>query len=412
MDTEQCVHCGLCLTACPTYHTTGLEVQSPRGRLVLLQEWMEDPGAREAETFGWLDDCLDCRACETVCPAHVPTGHLVEAWRANITPLPTNRRLGQLMAGYLGSPGGLRRFQRLVRWGRSPLATVGLRLAPSSWRSALTGLRLGLPSPLPRQLSRDAMAEPVPQADVMLFVGCVMDALYPNSNQHTRALLQLAGLTVSVPTEQVCCGALHLHQGNPDVARRWARQNIAAWERSGAGLVVVNAAGCSTTLKEYPRLFGDDVQWLGRAQSFSAAVKDFLEMIDHHPLPMLPAGATTLSVHDACHHTAQGLTAPARTLLQRAGYRIVEMDDATRCCGSAGVYNLTHPLMSDLLAQDKVKSIPENIAVVAAANPGCMLQIQSAARRFGRPEVVVHHPVDLAHRAYQEAGLIGQAGHD
>lgn len=412
MDASQCVHCGLCLSSCPTYGETGLEVESPRGRLVLLQEWMEKPEARDPETARWLDDCLDCRACEAVCPAHVPTGHLVEEWRASNPPKAANPRMVGLLSFFVGSPTGLAWFRRFGRWSQKPWGQWVKGLLERQLPDAVLHLEQGLPVLDSGPLSRHTIPSDAPGEDsVMLFVGCVMDAIYSDSNRHSADLLRLAGYPVTVPEQQRCCGALHLHSGNPEQARLWAKQNIRAYEESAASHVAVNAAGCGSTLKEYPDLFEGDPEWKARAERFSRAVGDVTVLLESRQLPELPSLPDTVTVHDACHHAhAQKITRAPRTLIERAGYRIQEMADSSRCCGSAGIYNLTHPEMSQALLDRKLAAIPEGVDTVAAANPGCILQIQSGAARAGKSSVHVQHPVDLAWTAYHKAGYFDRMG--
>ncbi len=408
MDTSQCVHCGLCLSACPTYAVTGLEVESPRGRLVLLNEWRQPEALHDPATAQWLDDCLDCRACESVCPAHVPTGHLVEQWRAQDRPtIPRNLTLMRGLGFFVGSTSGLRWFQRLSRWSRRPWGTRVARSVLARLPRTVGDLSHGLPQ-LSLQLSRETIGSdaPKPHSTVMFFVGCVMDAIYSESNRRTAELLRLAGYAVVTPSEQRCCGALHLHSGESQPVRIWAQENIRRFEESGADKVVVNAAGCGTTLKEYAALFAGEPQWEERARRFEDSVVDVTVLLAESMLPRVSPTGRVVTVHDACHHAhAQKIFREPRQLLARAGYTIHEMANSTQCCGSAGVYNLTHPDMSEALVAEKLASIPDGVTNVAAANPGCLLQIQAAARR-SRRNVDVQHPVDLVWQAYHDAGYL------
>ncbi len=417
LDADQCVHCGLCLSACPTYQVTGLESESPRGRIFLLERLAEDPLRLNDNAMRALDDCLDCRACEEVCPAHVATGHLVEAWRAEAAPILLERgpeamkqfrRMIRPMSVLFGSSIGLRLLQRLSRASRHP--TFGpwltrLKFVPPAARS----LARGLPAHLPRQLSRFYQPENGSGSGerVMMFTGCIMDAIYADTNRHTVDLLRFGGLQVVTPADQRCCGALHLHGGAPDQARRWAMANIVAFERSGATRVVVNAAGCGSTLKEYAALFSGDRQWEARAARFEAAVEDATVVLAQLDLPPLQAGEETVTVQDPCHLAhAQGIRREPRWLLTQAGYRIREMKDADRCCGSAGIYNLTHPEMALALLHRKVEDIPDGVSWVAAANPGCLMHVQSGLQeREEAPGVT--HPIDLVWNAYHQHGYLG-----
>lgn len=407
MNVDQCVHCGLCLTACPTYEATGLEMESPRGRLVLLNNWAANANFQSRDAAQWLDDCLDCRACESACPSNIPTGHLVEEWRSTVPLGTANRRLLLGLSQAVGSPRGLKRLQRLIRIGQNPLGRWALSKLGSLLSIATGDVLDGLPPSIHPGLSRESLTTNMPNADTMMFVGCIMDAVYNQSNEHTAALLRLAGHTVTVPSNQVCCGALHRHGGDPATTRRLAKANIKAYEATGAQQVVVNAAGCGTTLKEYPTLFESGSEWHFRAISFSRAVRDVIQTLTERPLAQLTQQSTTITVHDACHHTAQNLNQSTRALLERAGFSIREMPNSTRCCGSAGVYNLTHPSMGRTLAQQKVSDIPPETQIVAAANPGCILQIQAGTRHYGRNTVTVRHPIDLAYDAYRAAGYLG-----
>jgi glycolate oxidase iron-sulfur subunit len=312
---------------------------------------------------------------------------------------------------FIGSPAGLNWLRRLSHWSQIPVArNLMKRLTPQFAAPALS-LMDGLPAYTPGPLSRYRLTSDIGTDGVFLFVGCVMDSVYAQTNVHSAALLRLAGQRVFIPDEQRCCGALHLHAGRPDDARRWARRNIEAFEHIKARAIVVNAAGCGTTLKEYPQLFAQNSPWHERAVRFSNAVQDILVVLQNHPLPALPPRSERITIHDACHHVhAQQIFEAPRELLSRAGYLIEEMADSSRCCGSAGVYNLTHADMSQALLQNKLHNIPDDIDTVAAANPGCILQIQSGAVQSGRHQLRVRHPIDLAYDAYQANGYWASGG--
>lgn len=415
MDTGQCVHCGLCLSSCPTYVETGIEGESPRGRIFLLERLREDPSVINTITTQYLDDCLDCRACEAVCPAHVPTGHLVEAWRletiqhaddGGLPAFAAFRRLSPVLAFFLGSPKGLLWLQRLSRWSQWPFIgswVTRLRFVPEPAQS----LARGLPRKIPKRLSRYGTVHSMPNAltRAMLFVGCIMDSIYADTNRHTQELLELAGVDVVLPSEQRCCGALHMHGGEPAVTRAWAQDNIQAFEASGASVVVVNAAGCGTMLKEYALLFEAADPWRKRAEKFQAAVTDATVFLAQSGLPSVPPTGVSITVHDPCHLAhAQGIRQEPRTLLEQAGYQVTEMAEADHCCGSAGIYNLTHPDMARSLLKRKIGNIPHTVDWVAAANPGCLMQIQSGLCE-DRDGPQAMHPVDLVWDAYQSAGI-------
>lgn len=399
-DTSACVHCGLCLNACPTYQETGIESESPRGRVYLLQAISRDPTLLTAESLRHIDDCLDCRACEEVCPAHVPVGHLVEAFRRERG---TPSRVAVPLRRFFSGPGGLRWFQRLARGSKNPSVRAVLTRAPRWVPSAALDLGAGLPARLPRGLSRDRLGPRFPaqaEGGVMLFLGCVMDAIYAPVNEHAAALIALTGAKVAVPPGQRCCGALSAHSGDVAAARRLARINIEAFEASKARWLVVDAAGCGAELREYPELFPASDPWRARAQALADRTVDIHVYLDRQPLPVRPSNGRRVSVHDACHLAhAQGVREPVRAVLRRAGFEVVEMAGADRCCGSAGVYNLTHPEMSARLKARKVDDIPPGVEAVVTGNPGCLLQIQAGVRQAGR-DVKVLHSVELLFESY------------
>ncbi len=416
MDTGQCVHCGLCLSSCPTYATTGVEAESPRGRVFLLQKLEENASWLNENAIKSLDDCLDCRACEMVCPSHVATGHLIEKWRqesadsrelSQADPSRSFRKLARFLEFFLGSRRGLTWFQRLVRFSRIPVVgtwVARLPFLPNSLRK----LSRGLPESIPPSLSRrrKSRASSVSSQPVMLFVGCVMDSVYANTNHHAVDLLELGGVDVVIPQEQRCCGALHLHGGRPDVTKNWARANIQAFEESRSKAIIVTAAGCGAMLKEYANLFATDDPWHARAQHFQQAVIDITVYLANLSLPTLSKTHGVVSVHDPCHLAhAQGIRQEPRQILLRSGYAIHEMPESDLCCGSAGIYNLTHPEMAEKLLQRKVANIPKAAQWVAAANPGCLLQIASGVGEK-QSKLRIAHPVDVIWEAYHDEGLV------
>lgn len=412
VDTSACVHCGLCLPSCPTYLVTGDESESPRGRVVLLNQlWgalavggSGDPGAARA-----VDSCLDCRACEEVCPAHVPVGHAVEAFRARAVQAGHRRRplAARAAARYFGTARGLRRFQRLGQWAQRPAGRAVLRASGrlGGTAGAAAHLGTGLPEPVGRRLGREGIRFGGEGPSVALFYGCVMDSVYQATAAHAADLLCLSGYRVVSAPQQVCCGALHTHAGDPGQAEAWARQNVAGFAAAGAEWVAVTAAGCGAALKEYEHLLEDDPAHES-ARQFQQTVRDVAELVALGRRPPLPARVQAVTVHDACHLAhAQGIRQEVRDLLRWAGYELVELPDADVCCGSAGLYNLTHPAMAAALQRRKVNTIPEAADVVATSNPGCLLQIQAGLRRAGRTTPAVHW-VDLVWQAASDAGVV------
>ncbi len=406
IDTSVCVHCGLCLPACPTYQETGMESSSPRGRVFLLEAIAK--GAEPSlESVRQIDECLDCRACEEVCPAHVPVGHRVDQFRRDHPQWIRRSGSGmreQRVVRWLTTPLGLHGFHWAVRLSQGPrLRRLSQRWLPLPLKS----LSRGLPKTMPRQLGRarwrsKAVLEPGGNRLVVgLFLGCVMDAVFATTNHHTADLLSDVGRFVEVPMSQRCCGALSFHSGDIEQARRLAVANIKAFE--SVAEVVVNAAGCGAFFKEYAEIFEESSPWQAPAKALAARVVDVHQFLDDHRLPNLdqrPLPEARLTIHDACHLAhAQGIRQPLRDLLLRAGYQVIEMPEADRCCGSAGTYNLSHPAMAHRLKQKKAADVPQEVSGVATSNPGCMLQIQAGLQDAGRL-LRVAHTVDWLWEAY------------
>ena len=409
VDTSACVHCGLCLPTCPTYLVNGDESESPRGRVLLLNQlWdaIANGQGLDRDAARAVDSCLDCRACEEVCPGHVPVGHAVEAFRA--WAVSSGRRPRPLaargLARYFGSERGLERFQRLVRWANRPAGRTVIRWSRHFGGTAGAAARLaqGLPAPIGAGLAHTKVHTGGQGPRVALLDGCVMDTVYGDTARHTADLLRLTGHEVVSAPGQVCCGALHTHAGDPGQARQWARQNVWAFSQADVQYVAATAAGCGAALKEYSHLLPEDPE----AHAFQAAVRDAAELMDPERIPPLPPRPETVAVHDACHLAhAQGIRQEVRALLARAGYRLVDLPEADVCCGSAGIYNLTHPRMAAALQQRKAASVPLGADVVATSNPGCLLQIQAGLRQAGRPTPAAHW-VDLVWQAAAQAGAL------
>ncbi len=398
-----CVHCGICLPQCPTYRVLGEEMDSPRGRIYLMRAAAEGRVGLTPALARHLDLCLGCRACETACPSGVPFGNLLEAAR------------GQLVRRGVRAPGtdhAMLGF--LLQWFPRPrrLAPV-LHALRFYQRSGLQGMvrSLGVLAPFKRLATMEALLPLLPAVDGVpelvpargkrrgcagLVTGCVQRFFYPEVNRDTARLLSVAGYDVVVPRGQECCGALHLHTGRLAEFRRMARRLMAAWGPD-LDVIVVNAAGCSSALKEYGRWLGD-----GDAEAFSIKVRDVSEVLVESDLP-LGALEETVTYHDACHLAhGQRIRSQPRELLKRIpGLRLVELQDSELCCGSAGVYNLLEPAIADELGRQKVDRIRETGArIVAAGNPGCLMQIARHCRAQGF-EIEVTHPVSLLARALE-----------
>ena len=399
-----CVHCGICLPQCPTYRVLGEEMDSPRGRVYLMRAAAEDRIGLTPTLARHLDLCLGCRACETACPSGVPFGRLLEATRGQL------ERRGVTAPGrdgatlrfllevfpYPGRLGPMLHALRMYQWSGMQALVRGFGLlAPFKKLQAMEALLPWLPAPagpLPELIP----ARGVRRGRVGLLVGCVQRFFYPDVNADTARLLSAAGYEVVVPRGQECCGALHLHAGRIDEFRAMARRLIPAF--TDVDLVVVNAAGCGSALKEYGHWLADDA-----ARFFAERVRDVSEVLVDCDLPLRPL-PETVTYHDACHLAhGQRIRAEPRELLRRIpGLTLVDLTDSELCCGSAGVYNLLEPEMAGELGRRKARRIRETGArVVVAGNPGCLMQMRQHCRAEGL-SVEVAHPVTLLARAMEE----------
>ena len=390
-----CVHCGLCLSSCPTYLETGNENNSPRGRIYTMRAMQSGQLEVSAVPVRHMDLCLGCRACETACPSGVEYGMLLEQTRDHI-----EKHHGRGLVQWL--------LRRLVieqvfpfPW-RMRLALLPVRL--------VRVLRLGVLLPkfakemielLPRRLANSSLpterlAKHPPKGKVGFIEGCAMRVMFGDTNESSAELLNREGWDVLAPKGQGCCGALYAHSGQLAKARNCARRNIAAFDKQPLDAIIINAAGCGSTLVEYGELLKNDPVWAKRAETFSSKVKDLVSWLEG--AGCVNSGSDTkVTYHDACHLAhAQGITAKPRALVQAlAGDSFVELAEADLCCGSAGSYNLTEPEMANRLQQRKVQNIIDSGAdVVVTTNPGCLLQIQSGLRKVGADHIRTIHIAD------------------
>jgi glycolate oxidase iron-sulfur subunit len=415
---NRCVHCGLCLAYCPTFSELGTEMDSPRGRILLIKSLAEGRIALSDSTVTHLDLCLGCRACETVCPAGVPYGQLIEAARAEIErqrPGGLGRRLFRRLnfSLLLGHP-------RLLS-----LAAAGLRFYQWSGLRKLarrTGLLRLLPGPLaawepllpdlPSAADRAPLPEVTParaprRARVGLLTGCIQRVAFGPQNRATARVLAENGVEVVAPRSQGCCGALHAHSGEHEQALALARRLIEVFEAADVEHVIVNTSGCGAHMKAYGTLLADDAAWRDRARRFASRVRDVSEFLAAEPLrPPLEPVPLTVTYHDPCHvvHGQKIRKEPRALLAQIPGLRLVELTEADWCCGSAGTYNLVQPEMAERLQRRKIAHIRETGAeAVVTANPGCIIQIAQGLRDPARP-VQVLHIVEVLDRAYGGRG--------
>lgn len=424
-----CVHCGLCLSSCPTYRETGLEMSSPRGRIYLMKAVADGRIGMESDVFQeQMSQCLNCRACEAVCPSGVQYGAILEASRTQIEQardegrLPPHPWLVQLLRG--GTFGVMfkhlalfRLFSRLMwLYQRSGVQLIARR------SGVLKLFKLDETETLLPPIS-DTFTVPQGQIfraegparyHVALLPGCIMSTAFARVHEATIRVLQKNGCDVYLPPDQGCCGALHSHGGDLEGARELARQNIAAFGGLGFDAVIVNAAGCGSTLKEYGHLLHDDPDWAERAEHFSHTVRDvseFLASIELNTRDLTPLDLR-VTYQEPCHLAhAQRISAQPRALLRAIpGVSLIEMHESSLCCGSAGIYNVTQPEMAERLGNRKLDNAEATTAdVLVTANPGCHLQLAGGLRRRGSAMQVLHI-VELLDQAYrgQSSGVRGQ----
>lgn len=418
-----CVHCGLCTSACPTYLETGDENNSPRGRIYLMKAVVDGRLDLTDTVQRHLDLCLDCRACETACPSGVQYGRLIEPFRVDTHKRDAAR--GKTSGGWFEKVflHGLFPYPNKMRWA----------LAPARLMQILGADRLinaiGLPNLMPRKLRR--MYEQLPRiqprgqtlpnvlpakgerrARVGLFTGCVSEAMFSQTNRATARVLQENGCEVVIPKAQGCCGAIHYHSGADGPALEFARRNAETFLGEDLDAIVINVAGCGAMLKDYHHLpqeiAGTDEKTAEVLAQFSHKVKDISEFLVALGLRP-PEGKLPLTAvyHDACHlcHAQQIRHQPRQLLSMIPGLKLVPLAESEICCGAAGSYNLTEPEMADRLGQRKITNIlnaePE---AVITGNVGCSMQIQATLKKSGQP-LPVYHPIDLLDLSYRREQL-------
>ncbi len=417
-ELDKCIQCGFCLPACPTYRLLGVETESPRGRIHLVEAAAQGRIPVDARFEEHMYVCLGCRACETACPAGVKFGTIIEAARAEIGP--TGSAPARLLAlaalrHLMPYPGRLRLGAALLRrYQRSGLGRLAraLHLLPRR----LAEMEAFLP-PIPDRFFTPAQ-EVFPaigprRARVGLLSGCVMGVLFADVNEATVRVLQRNGCEVVVPRGQTCCGALNIHNGERGAARAMARRNINAFLGAGVDAVIINAAGCGAASKEYPILFRDgDPADAARAEEYSRRCRDVTEFLSELGLTgTLGEVRARVTYQDPCHLAhGQGIRRQPRELLRQIpGVELVEMDGSDRCCGSAGIYNLVQPGYARQILDEKMAAVAQTGAeLLVAPNPGCMLQLAAGVRAHGLP-MKVHHLVDLLDRAYAAAEMVPAA---
>lgn len=409
---DSCVHCGFCLSTCPSYRVIGKEMDSPRGRIYLMDAINQGEATIDTTTAQHFDSCLGCLACVTTCPSGVKYDQLIAATRPqierNLTRSLPDRLIRTLIFNLFPYPNRLRHLlpplwfyqksglQQLVRQ-TGMLNKLTPRLAAmeailpqvtdSSWRS-------DLPAVIPTQ--------GVKRYRVGMILGCVQRLFFSPVNEATARVLTANGCEVVIPPSQGCCAALPAHQGQEAQAQVLARQMIDSFIDQDLDAIIINAAGCGHTLKEYGHILADDSEYRAKAEQFSSKVKDVQEFLaeiklttELHPLT---SGELTLVYQDACHllHGQKISLQPRQLLQQIPGVKLREPLDAGLCCGSAGIYNMLQPETADELGRQKVNNlIKTGASVIASPNPGCSLQIQKHLELQGLKGIKLFHPVEL-----------------
>lgn len=399
--TNQCVQCGYCLPACPTYQSMGKESASPRGRINLVKMAAEGKIDIQSDLSGPIDYCLGCRACEVACPVDVPYGHILEATKQVIADSKDKNDKKQVdtiksmaLRRLFPYPKRMAAFGNLFwlyqRTGLNKLVRKTKMLSKMS--EPLVQMEPIIPpveSPFKR-CKGGTVYRPIGEnrrIRVAFFKGCIMDAVMSRINRLTIELLRSVGCEVVVPKTQNCCGALHAHQGETGKAKELAKANIAAFQESGADFFVNNAGGCGATLVEYDHLLSDEKEWAEAARSFVRKSKDISQILfEYGPLPFKKEWEGIITYQDSCHlRNVQKVHCEPRALLHSIpGATFIEMESADSCCASGGIYNILHFDESNKILDEKMKKVKQTQAVaVITANPGCQLQMSLGIKREG-----------------------------
>jgi glycolate oxidase iron-sulfur subunit len=404
---DDCVHCGFCLPTCPTYALWGEEMDSPRGRIYLMEMAEKGEIPLDGSFTTHIDRCLGCMACVTACPSGVQYDRLLEATRPQIERNVTRSRSDRLFREAIFA---LFPYKRRLR-----AASLGGALYQKLRPKSMDRLMARLPKTLERLVAMESLLPPVSvrqafrrmpertpavgprRGRVGLLTGCVQDVFFHPVNEATARVLAAEGWDVIAPREQACCGALGLHAGREAEAIERAKKLIATFERAEVDTIATNVAGCGSSMKEYGELLADDPQWAARAKAFADKVRDISEVVDatladprarRHPIE------ATVVYHDACHlgHAQKIRTEPRRVLRAIPGVELVELPEAEICCGSAGIYNMLQPEAAADLGRRKADNIRGTGAdVLVTANPGCLLQI----RKYLEGGLPMLHPIQL-----------------
>lgn len=415
-DLDKCIHCGLCLNACPTYRELGIEMDSPRGRIYQMVQVATGQMEMTPSYFQHLDLCLACRACETACPSGVPYGRLIEAARAELEPAAprswTERRIRDFVYGTLLPSRGWLKFAGALLY---LYQATGLRsLVQGSGILKLFG-KLGRIEHLAPaaevpfyfdNIGRTFPAEGPARFRVAFLAGCITNVSFARLNEATVRVLQKNGCDVVLPEKQGCCGALHAHAGRREEARALARRNIDACLSEPFDAIVTNTAGCGSTLKEYDELLENDAEYHEKAKRFVSLMRDASEFLAAAGLTQFPGRLdAVVTYQDSCHllHGQKIRNAPRELLRAIPGLTLKELPQSEICCGSAGTYNVVQDEMADALIARKIPlATGTGASIIATANPGCMLQLRAGVEKYGKGQRVAH-VIELLDEAYRNA---------
>jgi len=411
---SDCVHCGFCLSACPTYLETGNELDSPRGRIYLMKAAVEGVIPMDGSLVKHLDSCLGCMACEPACPSGVRYGSLIEAGRSQIErryerstfdkfyrstifsvfPYPKRMKL-MLPLFYVYQKLGL----------RSLIQSTGILNRVSKKLAKMEEMLPEVKSPIfPAELPEVIQAKGKKRFRVALLTGCVQSVFFSRTNDATARVLAENGCEVLVPQNQSCCGALSVHSGRLSEGRDFAKLTIHTFENLDVDAIVINSAGCGSTMKEYREILKDDLQYAERAEVLSEKTKDVMEFLADIGLTgELKNLNIKVTYQDACHigHAQRIKEQPRQVLKEIPGLELIEMPEADLCCGSAGIYNLVQPEMSQSLLERKINNIKQNeVDYLIAGNPGCLMQIQKGIKNH-KLNIKTAHPVELLDWSYR-----------
>lgn len=413
---SQCIHCGMCLAACPTYNVTKMERSSPRGRIKLIKSVAHGKLPLTHKFAEEMDFCLDCQACETACPAGVKYGQMVEAARVEVTNAklePWFKRTAKKVG--LNTVLANKTILKLVARLFFVYQRLGIQwLIQKSGILRLMGKNMPeieqLLPPMAKKFSSSVLKKEIPSKTekkyrVAFLTGCLMDVAFADINLDTVEVLLQNGCEIVVPEGQECCGSLHAHYGEQGKALDLAKINLDAFSKYEYDYLVCNSAGCTAFMKEYAHLFANDPKYGEKAKKFSAKVKDITEFLNETGLNTDMREITdSVTYHDACHlaHTQKIVTQPRNVLEQIPGVSLIPLKDSTTCCGSGGIYNVVRYDDSMKFLENKMKNIEDTKAkIVVTGNPGCMAQIQYGAKKR-KMDIEVIHPATLLKRAYDK----------